>query len=96
MIVFAEKDGLYQVADEMVQIAACIKKLNFNIEQLVFSTYDSWQGDSERAFAEQIIIINGKFDALYAYVDKYSSLLKQFADDYDNMDTSIAEKTKRI
>ena len=80
----------------MLQTAALIKKLNFDIEQLVFSTCDSWQGESERAFAEQIITINGKFDILYAYVDKYALLLKQFANDYEDMDANIADKIKRI
>ena len=80
----------------MLQTAALIKKLNFDIEQLVFSTCDSWQGESERAFAEQIITINGKLDILYAYVDKYALLLKQFANDYEDMDANIADKIKRI
>ena len=96
MIVYADKEGLYCAAEEMLKTADVIKKLNFNIEQLVFSTCDSWQGESEKAFAEQIITINGKFDILYAYVDKYASLLKQFANDYEDMDTSIANKIKRI
>ena len=96
MIVYADKEGLYRVAEEMLQTAGVIKKLNFHIEQLVFSTCDSWQGESEQAFAEQIITINGKFDTLYAYVDRYASLLKQFAIDYEDMDTSIANKIKRI
>lgn len=96
MIVYADKEGLYRTAEEMLQTAALIKKLNFDIEQLVFSTCDSWQGESERAFAEQIITINGKFDILYAYVDKYALLLKQFANDYEDMDANIADKIKRI
>lgn len=96
MIVYADKEGLYRVAEEMEQIADAIKKLNFNIEQLVYSTCDSWQGKSEQAFAEKIITINGKFDTLYAYVETYSSMLKQFADDYASMDTSIADIIKRI
>ena len=96
LIVYADKEGLYRAADEMIQIADVIKKLNFHIEQLVFSTCDSWQGESEQAFAEQIITINGKFDTLYAYVDRYASLLKQFANDYEDMDTGIANKINRI
>ena len=96
MIVYANKEGLYRVAEEMQQTAGVIKKLNFNIEQLVYSTCDSWQGKSEQAFAEQIITINGKFDTLYAYVDQYASLLKQFADEYESMDIGIANKIKRI
>ena len=96
MIVYADKEGLYRVAEEMLQTAGVIKKLNFKIEQLVFSTCDSWQGESELAFAEKIITINGKFDTLYAYVDKYAFLLKQFANDYEDMDTGIANKINRI
>lgn len=96
LIVFADSDGMRQKADELEQLAGLIKGLNYNIEQLVFSTCDTWQGESEQAFAEQIITINGKFDALYAFVDMYALLLKQFADDYESMDTSIAQKIKRI
>lgn len=96
LIVFADSDGMRQTADELEQLAGLIKGLNYNIEQLVFSTCDTWQGESEQAFAEQIITINGKFDALYAFVDMYALLLKQFADDYESMDTSIAQKIKRI
>lgn len=96
MIVYADKEGLIRAAEEMLQTAGVIKKLNFKIEQLVFSTCDSWQGEAEQAFAEQIITINGKFDTLYAYVERYASLLKQFAKDYEDMDTSIANKIKRI
>lgn len=96
MIVFADSDGMRQASDGLEQLASLIKGLNYNIEQLVFSTCDNWQGEAERAFAEQIITINGKFDTLYAFVDMYALLLKQFADDYESMDTSIANKIYRI
>ena len=61
MVVFADKDGLYQAADDMRQIAALIKGLNYQIEQLVFFTCEDWQGEAERAFAGQIMK-NGKSD----------------------------------
>ena len=96
MIVSADTDRLYNAAEGMVQIAAEIKKLNYLIEQLVFSTCDDWQGASERAFAENIITVNEKFDELYTYVNEYSELLKRFANDYENMDAEIAKKIKRI
>ena len=96
MVVFADKDGLYQAADDMRQIAALIKRLNRQIEQLVFSTCEDWQGEAEQAFAAQIITVNGQFDRLFAYVDRTAALLKQFADEYESMDTDIADKIKGI
>ena len=96
MVVFADKDGLYQAADDMRQIAALIKGLNYQIEQLVFFTCEDWQGEAERAFAGQIITVNGQFEKLYAYVDKTVALLKRFADEYESMDTDIANKIKGI
>lgn len=96
MVVFADKDGLYQAADEMRQLAALIKGLHYHIEQLVFSTCEDWQGEAERAFAGQIITVNEKFDSLYAYVETTAALLRQFADDYESMDTDIAKKIKGI
>ena len=91
MVVFADKDGLYQAADDMRQIAALIKGLNYQIEQLVFSTCEDWQGEAERAFAGQIITVNEQFEHL-----KTAALLKRFADEYESMDTDIANKIKGI
>lgn len=96
MVVFADKDGLYQAADDMRQIAALMKGLHYQIEQLVFSTCEDWQGEAERAFAGQIITVNEQFEHLYAYVDKTAALIKQFADEYKSMDTEIANKIKGI
>lgn len=96
MFVFADSGGMYSVSEEMERIGDTLKTLHYHIEQLVFSTCEDWQGASERAFAEQLIELNGKFDILYSFIKAYSSLLKSYADDYDRMDADIAKKIKRI
>ena len=96
MIVAADTDGMRCVADEMRQIADTIKKLNYLIEQLVFSTCDDWQGAAERAFAESVITVNEGFAELLSYVKEYSELLNRFASEYEDMDTIVSKKVRGI
>ena len=64
MIVAADRDAMYTVSDEIKQIDNDLKRIQFAIEQLIYSTYADWQGESERAFAEKIIVINEGMDSL--------------------------------
>ena len=96
MIVAADRDAMYTVSEELKQIDNDLKRIQFAIEQLIFSTYADWQGDSERAFAEKIIVINEKYHDLHAFVDYYSKLLKRFADSYQMMDEETAKRIKSI
>ena len=96
MIVAADRDALYDASDQLKQIDNELKRIQFSVEQLVYSTCTNWQGDSERAFAEKIIVINEKFNDLHAFVDYYSKLLKSFADSYEALDEETTKKINLI
>ena len=96
MIVRADRDALCDAADQMLLIDKDLKRIQYAIEQIVYSTCTDWQGDAERAFAEKIILINEKFDILHSFVTDYSQKLKVFADAYEEFDTDIAKKINLI
>lgn len=96
MIVSSDKHYLYSASDQMLELRDELKRLQFNIEQLVFSTCDEWQGEAEKTFANKVITINEQYNRLCSFIDDYACLLKQFADEYEAMDKTVADRIKRI
>lgn len=96
MIVSADKLYLYSASNQMLEVRDELKRLQFNIEQLVFSTCDDWQGAAEKVFAEKVITINEQYARLCSFIDDCACLLKQFADEYEAMDKTVADRINRI
>ena len=96
MIVAADRDAMYEASDRIKLIDKELRRIQYDVEQLVYSTCTGWQGDAERAFAEKLIFINEQFNDLHAFVDYYSEMLKRFADSYETLDEETAKKIKLI
>lgn len=96
MTLITEPERLCETANEMEITAERLHQCMDSIETMVGSMTGDWQGAAGIEYQAKIILLRHEYDKLEALIKDYTSILREAAQSYHDIDSMLAQKFRFV
>ncbi len=89
MEIVIDVDALLRCSDSLSNVNYELQTNMNNIENLVLGLGSEWQGQTAKAYENNILIVKKQFEYLNKYIEEYTQVLKTIAAEYAETEKNI-------
>lgn len=92
MKICVDTEALDQKCAELRSASAELEDYMNQIESVVLSIGNEWQGDAERAYTARLLYIRQEFRGITGFLEGYAELLETISAKYEAYDKELSSK----
>ena len=96
MEIKVETNELKNYKQEMIGLSEDLENSMKQLEEVVWSLTGEWQGETQKALSDRIILVKARYERLIEFLRAYANLLGDFSDEFENYEHETAQRINLI
>lgn len=96
MKILMDEERMKAACSEIRNVCLELENCMMNIESLILSTGQDWQGEAEREFENKIFYIRKRYESILKFFRDYADEAEEIVDSYEAVEIKYAQMIKSL